>query len=95
VLWEDVKKTGGVVSCVTVTYYLMEHSGSTLIALLCKLLMSATIFAYLFTHANTFLKWCATARLREPPLSLSHSQPSLNSLHQLSTRRHSPLRGEG
>jgi len=59
VLWEDAKKTGVVVSSVTVAYYFMEHSGSTLIALLSKLLMFATIASYIFTHATKLLKWDA------------------------------------
>jgi hypothetical protein len=57
VLWEDAKKTGVVVSGVTVAYYFMEHSGSTLIALLCNLLMCATIASFLFTHVTNLLKW--------------------------------------
>lgn len=76
-LWEDAKKTAVVVSGVTVAYYFLEHSGSTLIALLCKLLMFATIASYIFTYATKLLKWCvlrAFAALRVPPPPATRSK---------------------
>lgn len=75
-LWEDAKKTGVVVSSVTVAYYFMEHSGSTLIALLSKLLMFATIASYIFTHATKLLKWCVLRALATLPLPGSLGTPS-------------------